>query len=120
MQLDLTDEETLALLNLLTETIEGDRLYFPQLAAIAPVGARIGESAEHRYFRLPAVDAHAIGCSFHQLRSVVEIAVLQIRSAPATSQTGCSTRRCAEKKDCCRLAIGHYVDLFGLGHRWRI
>ena len=51
---------------------------------------------------------------------VVEIAILQIRSAPATSQTGCSTRRCEGKNDCCRIALGHCVDLFGLGHRWRI
>jgi hypothetical protein len=60
MQLDLTDEEMLALLNLMTETIEGDPFYLPHLAATAPVGARVAEPAEHRYFRLPAVDAHAI------------------------------------------------------------
>lgn len=35
--------------------------YDSNLAATAPVGARDAEPAEHRYFRLPAVDAGVIG-----------------------------------------------------------
>ena len=57
---------------------------------------------------------------FDGLRPIIQIAVLQIRPAPSTSQIGCSTRGCSEKRDCCRIALGHCGDLFCLGHRWRI
>ena len=43
MQLDLTDEETLALLNLLTETIENDRYpLLPRIRMIRGILAKFG------------------------------------------------------------------------------
>jgi hypothetical protein len=44
MQLDLTDEETLALLNLLTEAIEGDRYPLsPRIRLLRGILAKFGE-----------------------------------------------------------------------------
>ena len=96
------------------------RFYVPQVATTAlPSGLAMGNRRASLFL--------AIGnwrpcyrLFFHHLCAVVKIAVFQIRSAPATSQTGCSTRRGAEKKRCCRIAVGHCFDLFSLGHRWLI
>ena len=44
MTLDLTDEETLALLNLLVETIEADRYpYSPRIRLLQAILAKCGE-----------------------------------------------------------------------------
>ena len=44
MTLDLTDEETLALLNLLVETIEADRYpYSPRIRVLQAILAKCGE-----------------------------------------------------------------------------
>ena len=61
MQLDLTDEEMLALLNLLTEMIETDRCPFSQrirtlrgiLTKFGPMGPRSATASETAETRLP-------------------------------------------------------------------
>jgi Salmonella virulence plasmid 65kDa B protein len=57
---------------------------------------------------------------FHHRRPVVEIAVLQIRSAPSVSQAAYPKLRCSQEKNCCRIARCRRGDFLGFGHRWRI
>jgi hypothetical protein len=79
-----------------------------------------GVPGEIRTHDLPAANEVVIGCAFPSPTPTVEIAIVQIRSAPSPSEAGRSTRRYYEKKDWSRVALSRRGNLLGLGDRRRI